>query len=181
MEDLSLHILDCAQNSIRAGAHLITITIEERINDNMFSITIEDDGKGMDQTTLKSAQDPFFSTKPNKRIGLGISMLAQAAKEADGAFSIDSCPGQGTTIQADFKHDHIDRKPLGKMADTIITLIASGTEDLNILYIHLYDHQSFVFDTRTIKKELGGISIKDPSVLSELKNMIDEAFVEFKV
>ena len=126
MEDLSLHILDCTENSIRAGATLISITIEEQRVDNVLNITIEDNGRGMDRETLKKVKDPFFSTKPGKRTGLGISLLAQAVQETEGIFDITSAPDTGTRIRAGFRYDHIDRKSLGNMADTIIALIASG-------------------------------------------------------
>jgi len=180
MEDLSLHILDCTQNSIRAGATLIIITIEEKRSENMLSIIIEDNGRGMDKEILEKVQDPFFSTKPDKRTGLGISLLAQATLESDGTFNINSAPDKGTTLRASFKHDHIDRKSLGAMADTVIALIASGNGMVDIRYIHTFDGRSFEFDTKTIKDELQDIPINDPAVLVDLKKQIEKAVQEIR-
>jgi nitrogen-specific signal transduction histidine kinase len=180
MEDLSLHILDCTQNSIRAGAKLITITIDEKRAENMLSIIIEDNGQGMDKEILEKVRDPFFSTKPDKRTGLGISLLAQATQESDGTFDIISAPDKGTTIRASFKYDHIDRKSLGNMADTVIALIAGGNGSVDIRYIHSYDGRSFEFDTKAIKDELQDIPINDPAVLVDLKKQIEKAVKEIR-
>lgn len=180
MEDLSLHILDCTQNSIRAGAKLIIITIEEKRAENMLSIIIEDNGQGMDKEILEKVQDPFFSSKPDKRTGLGISLLAQATKESDGTFDIISAPDKGTTIRASFTYDHIDRKSLGNMADTVIALIASGNGLVDIKYRHSFDERSFEFNTKIIKDELQDIPINDPAVLVDLKKQIEEAVKEIR-
>jgi hypothetical protein len=180
MEDLSLHILDCTENSIRAGATLITIIIEEKRVDNMLKITIEDDGHGMDKETLKKVQDPFFSTKPDKKTGLGISLLAQATQESEGTFDIRSAPDRGTKINATFRYDHIDRKSLGNMADTVIALIASGNGLVDIRYVHTFDGRSFEFDTKTIKEELQDIPINDPAVLADLKKQLENAVQEIR-
>lgn len=180
MEDLSLHILDCTQNSIRAGATRIIIMVEEKRAENMLNIIIEDNGQGMDEDTLEKVLDPFFSTKPDKRTGLGISLLAQATQESEGSFDITSAPGKGTKIKASFTYDHIDRKSLGSMADTVIALIACGNGSVDIRYIHSYDGRSFEFDTKTIKDELMDIPINDPSVLVDLKKQIEKAVQEIR-
>lgn len=180
MEDLSLHILDCAENSIRAGATRIAIIIEEERVDNMLKIAIEDNGHGMDQATLKEVQDPFFSTKPDKKTGLGISLLAQATHESEGKFDIISAPDKGTKIHASFRYDHIDRKSLGNMADTIIALIASGNGIVDIRYVHTFNGQSFEFDTKAIKNELQGIPINNPVVLADLKKQLENAVQEIR-
>lgn len=180
MEDLSLHILDCTQNSIRAGATRIIISIEEKRIQNMLNIVIEDNGQGMDKAMLQKVQDPFFSTKPDKRTGLGISLLAQATQESEGTFDIISEPGKGTKLSASFKYDHIDRKSLGAMADTIIALLASGKGSVDIRYTHTYNGRSFEFDTKTIREELQDIPINDPAVLADLKEQIESAVREIR-
>jgi len=180
MEDLSLHILDCAQNSLRAGATLLAITIEEQEIANMIKIIIEDNGRGMDAATLNKAQDPFFSTKSQKRIGMGIALLKQATQEADGTFIITSSPGHGTSLHACFKYDHIDRKPLGDIADTIIALLTYDSTEIDIIYKHIFNEQIFEFDTTLIKNELQDIQINDPAVLAEFKRMITQALKKMR-
>ena len=172
MQDLSLHILDIVENSINAGAKRIEIIIEENTKKNMFVLRIKDNGKGMDKKTLAKVLDPFYTTKKTKRIGLGLSMLAQATREAEGTFNIKSKKGQGTTIIAKFVYNHIDRKPIGNMAETMIALIASNGLNIDFIYAHSKNGQGFVFDTKYFKKELKDLSINDPEVLSLLRKRI---------
>ncbi|MGB7296625.1 MAG: ATP-binding protein, partial [Candidatus Aminicenantales bacterium] len=63
MRDLSLHILDIAENSIEAKATRIEIRLEESRELNRFVLEISDDGTGMDKDMLKRVLDPFMTTK----------------------------------------------------------------------------------------------------------------------
>ena len=122
MEDLSLHVLDIAENSIRAGAAKIDIRLTEDREGNRMELEIKDDGKGMEPQMCKIALDPFFSTKESKKVGLGLPLLGQAAREAGGEIILDSAPGRGTRITATFQWHHIDRKPVGDMEETVRVL-----------------------------------------------------------
>ncbi len=122
MEDFSLHLLDVAENALAAGAGRIEISIFEQSKKNLMTIEIKDNGCGMDEQTVKRALDPFYTTKPDKRVGMGLPMLAQAAKEAVGNIEIQTTPGKGTTVLASFKLSHPDLKPLGDMMATMATL-----------------------------------------------------------
>ena len=128
MEDLSLHIMDLVDNSIAAGASRIHVGIREDSRRNRLHILIEDNGAGMDRDTLKAAQDPFFSTKNGKSFGLGLSLFAQAARETGGLFQVESLPGSGTKVHAEFGLDHPDCKPLGDIGKTMVVLQASHPE-----------------------------------------------------
>ncbi|MHC4243943.1 MAG: ATP-binding protein, partial [Planctomycetota bacterium] len=108
MEDLSLHILDIAENSINGSARTIEIIIDEDRDKDLLTIEIKDDGKGMDQKTLKKALDPFFTTRKTRRVGLGLSFLAQAAEESGGKIELKSIPDEGTTVRATFRLSHPD-------------------------------------------------------------------------
>ena len=122
MEDFSLHLLDVAENALAAGAGRIEISIFEQSKKDLMTIKIKDNGCGMDEQTVKRALDPFYTTKPDKRVGLGLPMLAQAAREAEGNMKIQTAPGKGTTVLASFKLSHPDFKPLGDMMATMATL-----------------------------------------------------------
>ncbi|HHE38370.1 MAG TPA: ATP-binding protein, partial [Candidatus Cloacimonetes bacterium] len=122
MEDLSLHILDVVENSITANASKIIIKIREEKEKDLLVIEIKDNGKGMNEETVKKVLDPFYTTRTTRRVGLGLSLLQQAAKESNGDFEINSKPGVGTEIKASFQDSHIDRKPIGDMNSTIVTL-----------------------------------------------------------
>lgn len=173
MEDLSLHILDIVENSIRAKAKRIEIKIVEDIKNDLLKISIKDDGQGMDEEITKKVLDPFFTTKNVRRIGLGLPLLAQATKEAKGEFAIDSKPKTGTNITATFKYSHIDRKPLGNMAETMFTLIIANPE-IDFLYEHKKNSLNYSIDTRRIKTNLDKVSLNSPQVISFLKKDIEE-------
>jgi len=168
-----LHILDIAENSIKAEAKKIAITIEESKKKDLISIKIEDDGKGMDEATKARARDPFFSTKKERRIGLGLSLLEEAAKATKGRFSLESEVGKGTCVEATFQASNIDAKPLGDMPQTLITLIM-GNPQVHLMYRHTTDESDFSMDTAEIKAQLNGIPINSPEVLNIIKNKIKE-------
>jgi signal transduction histidine kinase len=124
MEDLSLHILDVAQNALRAGARCIAIEIAD--DDDRLTVRIRDDGSGMDPQTSRNAADAFYTTKQGKRFGLGLPLLAQSAQETGGTLNIDSHPGRGTEIVAVFNPNHPDMRPIGDIIETMKTLIVAN-------------------------------------------------------
>ena len=133
MEDISLHILDIAENSIRANAKNVTIMILEDKKNDLLTLTIEDDGAGMDVKTKEYALNPFFSTKKDKKVGLGLAFLSHSTEEAGGTMKIESELGRGTKIAATFSLGHIDRKPLGNLNETIRCLKTTHPE-MNITF-----------------------------------------------
>ncbi len=147
MEDLSLHILDIAENSIAAAARRIEIIIDEDKNKDLLTIEIIDDGKGMDPKALKKALDPFFTTRTTRKVGLGLSFLAQAAKESGGKIELNSIPRRGTTVKATFRLSHPDCKPMGDINETIRTLVVAHPE-IDFIYEHQKDNSIYRFDTR---------------------------------
>jgi len=147
MEDLSLHILDIAENAISGSARTVEIRIDEDRNKDLLTIEIKDDGKGMDEQTLQKALDPFFTTRTTRRVGLGLPLLAQAARESGGQIKLYSEPGRGTTVRATFVHSHVDRKPMGSIDETIQTLVA-GHPEIDFLYEHNTNGSIYHFDTR---------------------------------
>jgi len=152
MEDLSLHILDIAENSISASAKRIEIRINENQAKDLLTIEIKDDGKGMDEQTLQKVLDPFFTTRKTRKVGLGLSLLAQAARESDGKIELSSAPGKGTTVKAVFCLSHLDCKPIGDIHETIRTLLA-GHPGIDFLYEHKKNNSLYCFDTRETGKK----------------------------
>jgi len=172
VEDLSLHILDIAENSIRADAGLVEIVITLDRDKDLLLIEVHDNGKGMDAETLARVRDPFFTTK-RKKTGLGIPFLSQAAEQAGGSASVASAPGRGTTVRATFTWSHVDRPVVGNMVETLITLIA-GHPDLDVRYSEHDNGRSYRFDTRELKAELGDVPISAPEAIQAVKNMLQE-------
>ncbi len=149
MKDLSLHILDIVENSIRAEANRVEISVVEDEEKDMLTLKIEDNGKGMKKEILSRAAQPFFTSKLGRRVGMGLALLAQAAREANGKFEIASTPETGTRIKATFLYSHPDRKPLGDIAATLETLIV-GNPGVDFLYERRIGGTSTRFDTREV-------------------------------
>ncbi len=170
MEDISLHILDIAENSLRADAKIIEIDVVRE--GNLLRVQVIDDGRGMDEDTLAHAGDPFFTTK-HKKTGLGIPLLTQAAETAGGSLSIDSSPRRGTRVTANFQWDHVDRPRTGEIADTILALIA-GHPDRDYIYEEREGDRRFRFDTREIKQELDSVPISEPAVLQAIRELLKQ-------
>jgi hypothetical protein len=177
MLELSMHILDIAENSTRASANLIQIRITEDMSEDRLTIEIEDDGTGMEPEVLNKVLDPFYTSKTVRRIGLGLPMFSHAAKKAEGSFSIQSKKGSGTRVTALFKRSHIDRQPLGDMAETMITLIA-GCPDSDFVYTHQNNGSTYEMDTREIKAELEDVPINNTNILHYIKENIESGLKE---
>ncbi len=173
MEDLSLHILDIAENSIEAGATRIDISVEENTKDDLLIMEVRDNGRGMDAATMKAVTDPFFTTKTVRRVGLGLPFLKQAAEECEGNFSIESEKGKGTAVSVTFRNSHLDRKPLGDMAASLMVLIA-GNPGVDVVFTFNKDGFTYRLDTREIRAELEEVPINAPEVLKLIREDIDE-------
>lgn len=158
MEDLSLHILDIAENSIAAGARNVEIRLIEDTEGDLLTLEIEDDGAGMDEEMVRKAPDPFVTTRTERRVGLGLSLLAQAAEMANGKMTLESQPGKGTRVRATFQYSHIDRKPLGNVRDTLITLIC-GNPGVEFLFYQKTLLGEVRFSTKEIKERLGAAAL----------------------
>jgi anti-sigma regulatory factor (Ser/Thr protein kinase) len=172
VEDISLHILDIAENSVRADAKTIEIVITRDTGQDLLHVGVIDDGRGMDAGTLARVRDPFFTTK-HKKTGLGIPLLAQAAEQTGGKVTIESAPGEGTRVLVTFGWSHVDRPAIGNMTDTLIALIA-GHPDREYIYEEREGDRFFRFDTREIKAELDGVPITEPAALTAIRNMLKE-------
>lgn len=173
MTELSLHVLDIANNSIRAGADLIEIRIQIQREQDTLTITITDNGYGMTEEQLKQVEDPFFTTRTTRRIGLGVPFFKMAALNTGGNFHIQSAPGKGTTVTAVFGLSHIDRMPLGDINSTIHTLITLNTH-IDFLYIYHFDSKEFRLDTREFRKILKEVPLNSPEVSSYIKEYLEE-------
>lgn len=172
MLELALHILDIAENSVRAGAKNVCIeVVEDRVRDRL-EIEIRDDGCGMDEATLAKALDPFYTSKKVRRVGLGLPMLKEAALRAGGCFTIDSQVGKGTRVAVGFQWSHIDRQPLGDVPGALVALLA-GSPGVDFVYRHTCAGV-FELDTREIRKEIGDVPLNHTEVLTFLRHHLTE-------
>ena len=173
MRELSLNILDIAQNSITANASLITIEVLENTVEHTLLIGIYDNGKGMSEEQVKSVIDPFFTTRTTRKVGMGIPLFKMAAEQTGGNLEIESELGVGTQIRAIFKTDSVDCTPLGDVASTIQMLITMNT-DRDFVYKHKVDDKEFVCDTRELKAILGDVPLDTYEVSQWILEFIKE-------
>ncbi|MCX8117695.1 MAG: sensor histidine kinase [Desulfobacterota bacterium] len=173
MEELALHILDVVENAIAAKAKKIEILISEEIERDRLRIEIKDDGLGMDEEVRRRALDPFFTTRTSRRVGLGLSLLSQAAKAAGGTLEIDSSPEAGTTVRATFQHGHIDRQPLGNLTETILMIIY-GNPGVDLHYRHVRGNKTYCFKSQWLKERFEGEAWMTPEGIQWLRKHLQE-------
>lgn len=173
LPEISLNILDVAQNSIRAGAALTEISVEIDTISDRLTVVIKDNGCGMTGEQVKRVVDPFFTTRTTRKIGLGIPFFKMAAESTGGSFSIESEKGRGTVVTANFVLSHIDRMPLGDMNFTVHSLITLNC-DIDFLYRYSVDGRGFALDTREFREILGGVPFNTPEVSEYIKEYLAE-------
>ena len=173
MKELSLHILDLVQNSLRAEAKCIQLSVTDSVSQDKVEITIEDDGRGMDGALLAKVTEPFVTTRTTRNMGMGIPLFQMAAEQTGGSFHIDSTPGQGTALRSMFVRSHIDTPPLGDMVETLVTLV-QGAPDVDFLYRYTTDGREFQFDTREMREILEDVPLNAPDVLHWIRGHLEE-------
>ena len=173
MPEISLNVLDVAENSTRAGASLVTITVDADTASDTLTIVIADDGCGMTEEQVSQVTDPFFTTRKTRRVGLGVPFFKMAAELSGGSFSIESVPGEGTTVTAVFGLSNVDRMPLGDMTSTMHSLITMH-EDTDFLYRYTFDGDSFELSTREMREIFGDVSFQEPEISQYIRDYLRE-------
>lgn len=175
MKDLSLHLLDIAQNSIKAAATLIIIELEYRMGKLHFNIT--DNGCGMEPEILKKVTDPFTTTRITRKVGMGLPLLKLSAEMTGGSLVVGSVKGKGTIVQAEFFVDSIDRIPAGDMDETMKVLIQANPElDYEIHFRN--EMRNYEFKTVEVKKMLNGVPICNMEIIQWIGESIQEGLKE---
>ena len=174
LPEISLNILDIAENSVKAGASCIEIGITILPEAHTLSLRIRDNGCGMNGEQLRQVTDPFFTSRTTRKVGLGIPFLKQAAELTGGSFSISSEPGQGTLVEALFRTDSIDCMPLGNAAESVYTLLLMH-EEIRFLYRYQVGEEAFTLDTEELREILGEeISYQEPEVAEFIRSYLTE-------
>ena len=177
MPEISLNVLDVAENSVRAKASRIEITVTADSAADTLTIVIADNGCGMSPEMVERVTDPFFTTRKTRRVGLGVPFFKMAAEMSGGSFRIESEVGKGTTVTAVFGLSHMDRMPLGDMASTMHQLITMHDE-ISYYYCYRYDDDSFELDTDAFREILGDVSFAEPEVSSYIREYLAENSAE---
>ncbi len=173
MRELALHLLDIAENSVAAGAKTVAVTVEEDTPTDRLRLSVEDDGKGMDEEMAAMVSDPFVTSRTTRKVGLGIPLLKAAAEACNGWLRIRSEVGKGTRLECEFQHSHIDRMPLGDVAGTMLSL-SVGAPQIHWVYRHRVNGSEFVFDDQPIKGELGDLPLTEPDILSFVRETLQQ-------
>lgn len=178
MREIALHLMDIAENSVAAGADNITIEVHEDLQKDLLTTSVTDDGRGMDAETAQRVLDPFYTTRTTRKVGLGIPLLKLAAEMTEGGLSLETEAGKGTKVEANFRHSHIDRMPLGDLSSTFLALLVSHPK---IHWIFVYqttakdgNNDRFEFDDMELKNELVDMSITEPEILKFVRGLIEE-------
>ncbi len=179
MRELALHLLDIAENSVAANARNITLSVDEDIEHDRLKMSVEDDGKGMDEEMVAMVVDPFVTSRTTRKVGLGIPLLKAAAEACNGFLNITSEKGKGTQVEVEFQHSHIDRMPLGDVAGTVLSLVVAFP-NVHWKLIYTVNNHVFEFDDLPVKETLDGVSLTEPLILAYLRQTIQDGIYEVK-
>ena len=150
-------IADTAQNSIEAGARHVSLEIAE--DGAVISVTIKDDGKGMDEETQARAFNPFY-TEPGKhdkrKVGLGLPMLKQICESIDGSVTLKSRKGVGTELSYTFSARHIDLPPMGDLTEAVLMLF-NYPGDFDLVFKHRKGGEEYEISRRDLADAVGGL------------------------
>jgi len=170
-----MHILDIVENSVAAGAKKISILVEEDGKKNLLVIEIRDDGRGMDDRMRQKAVDPFVTTKSEKRVGMGLSLLSEAARRCGGEMTIDSKQGKGTAIRATFGLNHVDCQPMGDMVETMVAFVV-GNPDVEFNFRFVRGGRDFSWSTGRIMEHFGNVPRYRPKIVDFIRTEMKEKF-----
>ncbi|HCJ10207.1 MAG TPA: ATP-binding protein [Clostridiales bacterium] len=171
MKEIALHVLDIVQNSIEAGATRVAVTVTEDTERDLLTVEIVDNGRGMPPDVARAATDPFVTTRRTRPVGLGLPLLALAARQSGGSLTVDSRPGEGTRVLVTFRSGHVDRPPLGDMALTLACLMAANPT-LDLDYVHVRDGREFRVSAADLRSRLDGVGLGNPAVFAFVRDYI---------
>lgn len=179
MNELSLYILDLAQNSLAAGAKQVRIAVSVQPDCDRIQIVIEDDGCGMDEALAACVTSPFVTTRTTRSVGLGIPMARQICEMCDGTFALESRVGTGTRLTMTLRASHIDRPPMGGLAETLYVLIAASGESTDFCFRYAYGERAFELSTAEIRRTLGSaVPLNTPEALDWIHDCLREGIEE---
>ena len=180
MKELSLNILDIAQNSIHAEASLVQILLDE--DEETLRLAIFDNGRGMSESFLATVTNPFSTTRTTRKVGMGLPLLKLAAEQTAGWMTVTSRERalypetHGTEVTALFYKNHLDFTPLGDVISTMVSLV-QGSPEVDFFYCHVMPENTIELDTREIREVLGGdIPLSSPDVLVWIRATLEEQY-----
>ncbi len=179
MKELSLNVLDIAQNSVKAKAKNILIKITE--TETSLTLEITDDGCGMSAEMVENVINPFCTTRTTRKVGLGIPLLKLAAEQTGGTVEIKSVSEQvdpancGTKVTAVFFKNHLDFTPLGDIVSTVTALI-QGSPDIEWRFEHHLENGTVELDTKELREVLGDVPLDTYEVIKWIEAYLNEGY-----
>jgi hypothetical protein len=183
MKEIALHLLDLAENSVSAHARNVRIEVCEDFRVNQLSTVVQDDGEGMTAEVVKQVVDPFYTSRTERKVGLGIPLFKASAEACHGAMKISSRPGAGTKVEANFQHSHIDRMPLGDLPSTFLTLVLTHPEvhwTFKYAFTPPYKGTTrmYEFDDQPVKDVLLDVPLTHPDVITFIRSSLEEGIAQ---
>ncbi|MBR6548682.1 MAG: ATP-binding protein [Clostridia bacterium] len=179
MKELSLNILDITENSVKAGADLIFITLTE--TEETLTVSIQDNGCGMSPEFLEQVKDPFCTSRTTRKVGLGIPLLTLAARQTGGdvdivSQTVEADPvNHGTETKAMFYKNHIDFTPIGDITETVCTLIQCNPH-IDFEYRHTTLLGEVTLSTKQMREVLGEVPLNTYEVISWIREDLTEQY-----
>ena len=173
MRDLSLHVLDLIQNAIKAQASRIEVLLEAKPGEDQLFLRLADNGSGMAPELLRNVTDPFVTTRTTRTVGLGLPLLKEQCEMTGGRLEIESELNKGTVLNAWLGLAHLDRLPLGSLAETF-SVLTMAEPDIDFKLTLKQPEKEFTLDWEQIRRELEDVPLNEPAVLDWLKTIIAE-------
>ena len=177
MKELSLNVLDIAKNSTAAGATEVRISLVTDMKGKL-TLTVSDNGCGMDEETLKRVSDPFYTTRKTRKVGMGLPLLRLAAEQTGGDLAINSTTDEkehGTAVVATFDTAHIDFPPVGDIISSICVLI-SGNPDIDFIFLDETPERRVSLDTKELRAVLGDVSLAEYEVIEWIRKYLSSQY-----
>ena len=173
MVHLADFIHDITENAIRAKAEKIEITLELDNAKDIISMTILDNGQGIESDKLNQVVSPFYSSKTTRKIGLGLPFLKAAAQLCNGQFSIQSTIGEGTKVQASFQASHLDCPMFGDLANAIFCLMIHQ-DAKEIIYHQIINQSPITIDKDEIVQAIAPLTLNDSTIVLGVREYLQE-------
>ena len=179
MKELSLNILDIAENSIKAKATSVSILIDE--TEDTLSFEISDNGEGMTEEFLKTVENPFTTSRTTRPVGLGIPLLKLAAEQTGGNVEITSKhilefpDSHGTVTKATFFKNHIDSVPLGDIVETVVSFVQCNP-NIDFVFTHNVNAKTISLNTRELREVLKEVPLNNIEVILWIKEFLSEQY-----
>lgn len=170
MRELSLHLLDLIENSIRAKATVVSITLTVSSQSDELRMRIEDNGPGF-SAPAQVVVDPFYTTKEGKKTGLGLSLLQSAAQRAGGGLTVGRSSLGGASVEVHMRLSHLDRGPLGDLAGTF-SAAACANQEVDLRLCMSSEAGRLLLSTRQLAEDLPHDRRSGLSVAREMSKRI---------